>query len=81
LAVENVADDVGEIVEVPFKRGLKASSQCGVLMKYSSDLVGATSSMRRGMTANPRLTARSTSRLICCDVFAWEENTSTNTRA
>ena len=60
---------------------MKASSQCGVLMKYSSDLVGATSSIRNGMTASPRLTARSTSRLICGEALALEENTSTKTRA
>ena len=37
--------------------------------------------MRSGITASPRLTARSTSRRICCELLAFEENTSTKTRA
>jgi hypothetical protein len=60
--------------------GVNASSQCGVLRKYSSDRSGTTSSMRSGMIAVPLCTARSTSRLICCDSLACAENTNTNTR-
>ena len=59
---------------------MKASSQCGVERKYSSDFAGITFSMRNGMTGNPALTARSTSRLICCERLAFAENTNTNAR-
>ena len=58
--------------------GVKASSQCGVERKYSSDLVGITFSMRNGITGMPLFTARSTSRLIWdCAALALEEKIST----
>ncbi len=42
-------------------------------MKYSSERVGAMSSMRSGMTGMPLLTARSTSRRICGESLALAE--------
>jgi hypothetical protein len=56
---------------------LNASSQCGELRKYSSASLGCTFSMRSGMIGMLLLTARSTSRSICGDVFAFSEKTST----
>jgi hypothetical protein len=48
-------------------------------MKYSSDLLGGMFSNRNGINGTPLLTARSTSRLICGDSFAFAENNSTIT--
>ena len=59
--------------------GVSASSQCGVLIKYSSALLGSTSSIRSGMMGIPLLTARSTSRFICGDALECPEKTSTIT--
>jgi hypothetical protein len=61
--------------------GVRASSQCGEERKYSSDRDGRTSSIRNGTIGSPLFTALSTSRRICGDAFALDENTSTITRA
>ena len=57
--------------------GVNASSQCTFPMKYSRDLPGSTSSMRKGRMATPRLTARSTSLRICGEALALAVKTST----
>src|SRR5262245_33638423 len=51
----------------------RASSQCGLLRKYSSDFAFGTSSIRNGMMISPLLTARSTSRRTCTDSLEREE--------
>ena len=60
---------------------VNASSHCGVEMKYSSDAVGATFSIRKGIIGLPFVTARSTSRLICTEALALAEKINTMTRA
>ena len=57
-----------------------ASSQWGVLMKYSIDFDGTTESMRKGTIATSRWTARSTSRRTCGLALALEEKISTMMR-
>src|SRR5665647_1992757 len=53
--------------------GVKASSQCWVLIKYSKVLDGKISSMRKGTTVTPLLTDRSISRLICGEALELAE--------
>ena len=60
--------------------GVSASSQWMAPRKYSIDLVGTTSSIRRGIIGTPLLTARSISRWICRESLALAEKISTITR-
>src|SRR6202035_4639878 len=48
--------------------------------KYSKDFVGTTSSMRTGIIGRPLLAARSISRWIEFDAFAFDEKISTISR-
>ncbi len=60
---------------------VSASIQCAVEMKYSMFFDSGTSSMRNVRILTPLATARSTSRLICCDELALPEKISTITFA
>ena len=59
---------------------VNASSQCEELTKYSIDFDSTTFSMRKGMIGIPLLTALSTSRSTCGEVFELLENTKTMRR-
>src|SRR3990172_8385882 len=58
-----------------------ASSQCGVLTKYSRLLERGTSSTRSGRIRTPLFTARSISRRTCAELLECEEKTKTMSAA